>query len=114
MKFEIAERIGTGLGFVDARRIQTEGGDRIGHTKAQQLVIYVPDECPASDKGNAEADAFFLRESNDLDFEGHATAGQDLHQRNAYHDAENAIERSGARDGVEMRANIETLRIRTR
>jgi hypothetical protein len=29
-------------------------------------------------------------------------------------DAENAIERSGTRDGIEMRANIETLRVRTR
>ena len=81
MEFKIPERIWTCLGFVDARWIQAEGGNRLAYAAFKEFLMNVTDESPTSDEGHAKPYAFFLRESYDLDLECHAAAFQDLYQR---------------------------------
>src|SRR5262249_8297128 len=72
---------------------------------AKKRFIQCAHQRAASDERDTEAHTFFFREADNLDAERHAEAGQGVHHGNAHDDSENAIESSGVRNGIEMRAD---------
>ena len=64
----------------------------------------------AAEKRRAEPHAFLVGESDDLDGEWKPFPLEQLDERNGQHGAEHAVERTGVRYRIEMRADVEARR----
>ena len=81
----------------DAGGVESEGADRRRRCAARRPSSRVAHQRAAADERHAEAHAFLFGEADHFDGERQAPAAERLHQRDAQHDAENAVEGAGVR-----------------
>src|SRR5579871_1989107 len=110
MKFEVS-----GKGRLQPRErqfspVQAELANRTGHQR-DGAIIQIARHSAASEKWNAEANAFLFGESDQFDGERRLARAERFDQCHAHHYAENAVECSGMNHGIEVGANEESWSI---
>src|SRR5438093_12802852 len=94
---------------LDTVRVQTKLTNRLGHRDSPSISAFEdapiesPRDCPAAEKWYAEANAFFFRESQNLNSTLRRFRIEPFDQAQSQHDAEHAIECAGAGNGIQMR-----------
>ena len=92
-------------------RLQAEAGDGLAHGDAirilpsEQRLVYLADERAAADERDAEPDAFLLRETDDFEAERKPARRDQPHQGDAEQHPEYAVERTGVRNRIQVRAD---------
>ena len=105
MKLQISQRIVADFRFVHARGVQAESADRIRYP---DVVGGVADQRPAADERDPEAHAFLFGEPHHFNLKRQPAARQHLHQRDADHYAQDAVECPGAGNGIEVGPDQQT------
>lgn len=100
--FEVADRIGGVFCVGQLRGIEPEAADRIIDGG---IVLKLADERLAAEEGLAQADAFLFGEADHFEREGQGP--DQFCDLDSGDDAQDAVERSGVRHGVDMGADIQ-------
>ena len=107
----IADRVRVDAGPRDVRRIEAVVADRVGERPAvrvqttQEFLIRRAHERAAADEGDTEAHTLLFGEADDLNGKWKWLAIEEIDERDGEHDAKHAVERTGVRNGIEVRAD---------
>ena len=114
VKFQVAERAGGRLRVRNPAGIEAEMPDRLAYGPAmfvgpiQERRVERAGERAAAEKWRAEAHAFLLRKPDHLDGEYEPPGAKQLDECDCQYSAEDAVECSAVRNGIEMRADVKT------